>query len=92
MSSAVLSWWKGHTGLRSGQKQNELPVPMLWAFPLLPTPQHYVTKCSLSMCWVERAPRPPSHKGVPWVLDKGQEADFLLSTLRSTWMVRAEDE
>lgn len=64
-------------------ENNEFPVPRLWAFLLLSTPQYHVTRHSLSMLWVERAPRSPSHKGVPWVLD------FLLGTLRPTWVVRA---
>lgn len=62
----VLSQWEGQgTGLGSGRKQKDFLVLMVWAFSLLPTPQHPV-KGSLSMCRVE-GPKTPSHKGVPWV-------------------------
>lgn len=54
-----------------GRRQKELLVLVLRAFPYSPTPQYHVL--SLPACWVEGTPRPPSHKGVPWVLDNGQE-------------------
>lgn len=57
--------------MRRGRRQKELLVLVLWAFPYCPTPQYHVI--SLPTCWAEGTLRPPGHKGVPWVLDNGQE-------------------
>lgn len=66
----VLSQWEGQgTGLGSGRKQKDFLVLMVWAFSLLPTPQHPVNRQSLHV--QDRGPQDPKPQRSPLGLGQG---------------------